>query len=167
MTSETSHSIKHRKTAKDVWYTPIDVAKKHISLITHKGLWFDPFRGLGAYYNNFDNEKDWCEITDGKDFFEYKGKPDVICSNPPYSIIDKVIKKSIELKPIIISYLLLHGALTTKRLEIFNNAGYGLVSIYITKVFSWYGMSEAYTFELGKPNIATITYDRKVHRHSP
>jgi len=56
--------------------------------------------------------------------------------------------------------------MTTRRMEIFNSAGYGLTSIYMTKVYDWYGMSEAYTFEKGKPNVATITYDRVVHRFS-
>ena len=164
MYCEISRSIKSRKVAKDTFYTPDEVAKKHISLVSCKGLWLDPFRGKGAYYNNFKEEKDWCEITDGVDFFDYAGKPDVIISNPPYSMIDKIIKKSIELQPTIISYLLLHGSMTTRRMEIFNSAGYGLTSIYMTKVYDWYGMSEAYTFEKGKPNVATITYDRIVHR---
>jgi 16S rRNA A1518/A1519 N6-dimethyltransferase RsmA/KsgA/DIM1 with predicted DNA glycosylase/AP lyase activity len=164
MTSLISHSIKHRKNAKDIFYTPELVAKTHISLIKQDGLWLDAFKGKGVYYDNFPYKKDWCEIIDGKDFFDYNICPDVIISNPPYSILDKVFKKSIELNPTIISYLLLHGSMTPRRIKMFNDAGYGLTSIYITKVFKWYGMTEAYTFEKGKPNIATITYDRIVHR---
>ena len=167
MTSKTSHAIKNRSVAKDVFYTPVDVAKKHISLIPREDddVWLDPFRGKGVYYDNFRAYfEEWCEITEGVDFFEYKGKVDVICSNPPYSLLDKVFEKSIELKPRIISYLLLHGAMTPRRMQMFNEAGYGLTSIYITKVYKWYGMAEAYTFEYGKQNVATITYDRVVHK---
>jgi len=167
MTSTISHSIKHRSVAKDVFYTPLDVATKHISLIPREDddVWLDPFRGKGVYYDNFRADfKDWCEIEDGKDFFSYEGTPSIICSNPPYSLLDKVFAKSIELKPRVISYLLLHGAMTPRRMEMFNEAGYGLTSIYITKVYKWYGMAEAYTFEMGKPNMAHITYDRVVHK---
>ena len=166
MTSKTSHAIKNRSVAKDVFYTPEAVAKRHISLISLAGsdTWLDPFRGKGIYYDNFPESKDWCEIEDGKDFFSYVGTPSIICSNPPYSLLDKVFEKSIELKPRIISYLLLHGAMTPRRMEMFNEAGYGLTSIYITKVYKWYGMAEAYTFEYGKPNVASITYDRVVHK---
>ena len=167
MTSTISHAIKHRTTAKDVFYTPSAVARHHISLIpaVEGEVWFDAFRGKGIYYNNFPRAaKDWCEITEDKDFFTYTGKVDVICTNPPYSLLDKIFVKSIELKPRVISYLLLHGAMTPKRMKLFNDAGYGLTGIYITKVFKWYGMAEAYTFEKDKPNLASITYDRIVHR---
>ena len=167
MTSKTSHAIKHRSVAKDVFYTPKAVALTHISLIskTDGDKWLDSFRGKGIYYDNFPTEsKDWCEITDDKDFFTYKGKVDIICSNPPYSLLDKVFEKSIELEPRVISYLLLHGSMTPRRMEMFNKAGYGLVSIYTTKVYKWYGMAEAYTFEKSKPNMASITYDRIVHK---
>ena len=167
MASKISHAIKHRSIAKDVFYTPKEVAEKHISLISLAGadVWLDPFRGKGIYYDNFPTEsKDWCEITDGKDFFSFEGKVEVICSNPPYSLLDKVFEKSIELQPRVISYLLLHGAMTPRRIEMFNKAGYGLTSIYITKVYNWYGMTEAYTFEKDKPNMASVTYDRVVHK---
>jgi hypothetical protein len=170
MSSSISHSIKHRTNAKDVFYTPSAVARQHISLIpvVDGEVWFDGFRGKSIYYDNFPCQtKDWCEIADSKDFFTYTGKVDVICTNPPYSLLDKVFVKSIELKPRVISYLLLHGAMTPKRMKLFNDAGYGLTSIYITKVFKWYGMAEAYTFEKDKPNVATITYDRIVHRPDP
>lgn len=167
MRSSTSRSIMHRPVAKDVFYTPAAVAKTHISLLPHSAadLWLDPFRGKGSYYDHFPSEnKDWAEIEEDRDFFAYEGKPDIICSNPPYSMIDRVLEASVALQPRIISYLLLHGALTPKRLEFLNAAGYGLTGIYITKVYSWYGMTEAYTFERGKENMAHVTYDRIVHR---
>jgi len=75
MTSSISHSIKHRTVAKDVFYTPEAVAKKHISLIHHTNdVWLDPFRGKGIYYDHFPTEsKQWCEIEDDQDFFTYQG----------------------------------------------------------------------------------------------
>jgi hypothetical protein len=171
MSSSVSHSIKHRTNAKDVFYTPKVVADTHIRLIPTNDaeVWFDPFRGNGAYYNQFPaaNAKDWCEIGEGKDFFAFTNKVDVICSNPPFSLLDRVLQKSIDLKPRVISYLLLHGAMTPKRMELLNNAGYGLVAIYTCKVFAWYGMAEAYVFERGKDNNSCrISYDRVVHRLS-
>jgi hypothetical protein len=127
-------------------------------------VWLDPFRGKGIYYDHFPTEnREWCEITEDRDFFTYEGSPDIICSNPPYSLLDQVFQKSIALEPRIISYLLLHGAMTPRRMEIFNDAGYGLISIHTTKVYKWYGMAETYTFQKGSPNVASITYDRIVH----
>lgn len=170
MFSSISRSIKQRTSPKDVFYTPTAVAVAHIAQIPSKegDLWLDPFRGRGVYYDHFTTDhKEWCEITDGRDFFEYEGTPDVICSNPPYSLLDRVLQKTIELKPRVISYLLLHGAISTCRLEMLNKAGYGLTRIHMTKVYHWYGIAEIYTFEKDAPNIAQITYDRIVHREKP
>jgi 16S rRNA A1518/A1519 N6-dimethyltransferase RsmA/KsgA/DIM1 with predicted DNA glycosylase/AP lyase activity len=169
-----SRKIKERKVAKDVFYTPEAVAKTHIEQVAKQCekeySWLDPFAGKKVYYNNFpvsgsdySKHNDWTEIDDGKDFFEYDKQVDVICSNPPYSIIDKIIEKSIDLEPKIISYLLLEGKLTPKRLEKLNSAGYGLTGIYICKVYEWYGMATAYTFTKDKPNQADVIYDRIVH----
>ena len=168
MSSKISHSIKHRTTAKDKFYTPQTVAKTHIQLINHKpdDIWLDPFYGGGVYYNNFPtHNKDYTEIRMNKDFFTYNNKVDIICSNPPYSIIDNVIKKCIELKPRVISLLLLYGAITPKRMELLKDNHYGLVSLYTCKVFSWYGFAEAYTFELHKSwDNVSVSFDRIVHR---
>jgi hypothetical protein len=169
MNSSVSHAIKHRKEAKDVFYTPESVAKTHIASIQEipGELWYDPFAGKKVYYNNFPSRiRNWAEITDGVDFFDFEIKPDIICSNPPYSIIDKVLAHSVALKPRIISYLLLEGKMTPKRMEYMNANGYSLTGIYQCKVYSWYGMAVAYTFtKMDTPtNEVKYIYDRIVHR---
>lgn len=171
MTSTISHNIKHRSTPKDVFYTPTAVAKRHIAIVnqfaTKDDLWLDAFKGQGVYYNNFPTEnKQSGEITEGVDFFQRTEHADILCSNPPYSCLDKVIQHSIELKPRIISYLLGHGAMTPRRMKMLNDAGYSLKHMYITKVFKWYGMSEAITFvkQDEVDNLCKVEYDRIVHR---
>jgi hypothetical protein len=163
-----SHSIKHRSKPNDVFYTPLKVAQTHINSIeTISGeIWFDPFAGAKVYYNNFPTnvKKAYCEITENKDFFLHNQHVDVICSNPPYSNFDDVLKKTIELNPRVFSYLILEGKLTPKRLEFINKSNYGLTNIYMCKVYKWYGMAVAYTFTKDKPNCATIIYDRIVHK---
>ena len=79
-------------------------------------VWYDPFKNSGSYYNQFpsDNKK-WSEILENKDFFDFNEEVDVIVSNPPYSMIDKVLEKSVSLKPMIISYLLGINNLTAKK----------------------------------------------------
>ena len=52
----------------------------------------------------------------------------------------------------------------TKRMELIKARGYGLTSIYTCKVFKWYGMAEAYTFEYGSDwEHCKIIFDRIVH----
>ena len=168
--SAISHSIKHREEAKDVFYTPLAVAKTQIESIDARpgDRWFDPFAGKHVYYDNFPTKKkDYTEISEGKDFFAYDKEVDIICSNPPYSIMDAVLKKSVELNPRVISYLLLEGKMTPKRIEFMNEHGYSMTGMYMCKVFKWYGMAVAYTFTKvkGKPtNEVKLIYDRIVHR---
>lgn len=164
MSSKVSHNIAKRKKANDVFITPLDLAKKHIDMIDHKpdDKWLDPCKNNGSYYNQLPTDnKDWCEVLDNKDFFTYDGDVDVIIQNPPYSIINDWIKKNIELKPRIISFLLGIGNLTTKRIETLEKAGYGLTKMKMLKVHSWYGMSVCVVFEKGKKSI--IDYDRTIY----
>ena len=163
--SKVSHSIKKRSTTNDIFITPLDLAKKHIDLINYNDndIWLDPCKNTGNYYNQFPTDKkDWCEILDGKDFFEYNKPVDIIIQNPPYSILDKWIKKNIELNPRIISMLIGVGNLTARRLEIFEKSDYGITKLKMLKVFTWYGMSCIVVFEKNKKSI--IEFDRKVYR---
>ena len=170
MISSQGHQIKKRQKANDVFITPVDLAKKHIKFVEDKitdfkkKIWYDPFKNSGNYYNNFNCEnKEWSEILDNKDFFDFEGNVDVICSNPPYSMIDNVLTKSISLKPKIISYLLGINNLTSRRIEYMEQAGYYMKKIHLCKVWKWYGMSCIVVWVRGEGN-GIIGYDRKVWR---
>ena len=165
MKSSTSHMIKHRQKPNDVFITPEDLAKYHISMIEAEpsDIWFDPFKNTGNYYNNFPEHKVWCEILSGRDFFEYEGNVDIICSNPPYSILDKVLQKSVDLKPRVISYLIGINNLTTRRIEMMENNGYKITKLHLCKVFEWYGMSAIVVWELTDKK-GLLSYDRIVWR---
>ena len=173
MDSKNSHKIKDRKKPNDVFITPQELAKKHIDIVSSfrtKGEWYDPFRNSGSYYEQFPTDnKVWSEILYGRDFFEHKEKTTIICSNPPYSCIDKVLEHSVSLNPYIISYLLGVNNITTKRIEFMEKNGYYIKNMFMTKVFKWYGMSFLITWVKGNnEDNATqkgiINYDRKVWR---
>ena len=168
---QVAHSIKHRATPKDVFYTPTDLVKLHLDLVKpyvqDGDVIYDPFFGKGAYHNAFpsaflSNTFQFSEIEMGKDFFEFDEEVQVIISNPPYSMIDKVLEKSVALNPHVISYLIGFHNLTTKRIEYMNQQGYGLEVLHLTKVMKWYGMSVVCIFVKGGPNC--ISFDRKVHK---
>lgn len=170
MSSNISHTIKKRVNPNDVFITPPRLAKKAIDMVdAFEGeVWLDPFKGTGNYYNQFpvdEDFKDYCEITEGIDFFDEEYDMDgtgVICSNPPYSCLDRVIAHSIKCKPRVINYLLGLGNLTARRIEMFNKAGYGLTKLHMCKVWKWYGMSVIVQFELGGEQM--MSYDREVWR---
>ena len=85
--------------ANDKIYTPLNISKAIINMFDLEGLVLDPFKGGGSFYDQFPDtvQKDWCEIDDEKDFFDYNNHVDWIVSNPPYSILDKVLKHSFEI----------------------------------------------------------------------
>ena len=162
-TSKISHSIKKRENPKDVFITPLKLAKSHIDMIEFKDdeIWYDPFKNTGNYYNQFPNDnKKWSEIIDGKDFFAFNEKVDIICSNPPYSMIDAVLKKSLTFNPRIISYLIGVNNLTPRRIEYMEKEGYFITKLHLLKVYEWYGMS--YIVEWEKDAKPIINYDRVV-----
>jgi hypothetical protein len=161
--AQVNHKIKSREVANDVFITPLDLAKTQIDLIDSNvsDVWYDPFKNSGSYYNQFPTEnKLWSEILEGKDFFEFNEHVDIICSNPPYSMIDNVLKKCIELQPRTISLLIGINNLTCKRIELMNKNNYGLTKIHFCKVYKWFGMSTIVQFEIGRENI--ISFDRVV-----
>ena len=87
------------KKPNDYILTPCEISKKIIDMFDIKGTILDPFKGEGSFYNQFpeDCAKDWCEIKEGRDFFEYNQRVDWIVSNPPYSILDEVLEHSFEI----------------------------------------------------------------------
>jgi hypothetical protein len=169
--SNINHGIKQRVVAKDVFYTPLPLVKTHLDYIKEYvadgDVIFDGFYGTGNYYNMFseiftNNTFDYTEITLGKDFFEYDKKADIICSNPPYSILQKVLEKSVALNPHTISYLIGVHNLTAKRIEYMNQNGYFLTKVKFLKVFKWFGMSAIVVFRKGGSNC--IEFDRCVYK---
>ena len=72
----------------DVVYTPIEVAADIVDWCKPFGPCLDPCAGDFAFYDALPSPKDWCEITRGRDFFDFQGVVDWIVGNPPYSIFD-------------------------------------------------------------------------------
>lgn len=159
--------IKRRERPNDIWYSPPEIVRQHISMIPseyHKVeyKWLDPFYGTGLYFNGYPHEnKDFTEIEMGKDFFEYQEPVDVICSNPPYSMLTRVFDHSISLRPRVISYLIGIMNLTPARIRKLNNAGYGLTYMKIYNVRYWFATTVVVVFEMGRPNI--IDYDTTMY----
>jgi hypothetical protein len=82
-------------TKNDTYYlhqTPNDLARDLINLLPLKpgDTILEPFKGEGAFYDNFpaDCHKDWCEITEGRDYKTHQGTADWVISNPPFRMED-------------------------------------------------------------------------------
>ena len=168
----TLNKIRNREVPNDVFYTPIELVKIHLKKVSPyvkpDDVIYDPFYGKGVYYNTFPeefkkNKFEFSEIELGKDFFNFNGKVDVIISNPPYSIMNKVLQKSVELQPHTISFLIGLLNLTPKRIEFMNKYGYYLSYMYMTKVYKWFGATVIVIFSKSK-NKNCMSFDRTIHR---
>lgn len=168
--SNKCNDIKNRKKANDVILTPPKLAINHIEYVkplTRKTyIWYDPFKNTGCYYNNYPVEekyKKWSEILLNKDFFEFNEKVDVIVTNPPFSIINKIFEKFWQLKPKIISLLIGVLNLTAKRIDDMKKHGYKLVQLKFCKVQEWFGAQYIVTFELNSKRRQVVDFDRSVY----
>lgn len=85
------------KNYSDVHYTNDAVAARIVSHFKPVGKCLEPFRGDGAFYKHLPEGTDWCEIEDGRDFFDCNNQYDWIVTNPPFSSLTQVFKHSFTL----------------------------------------------------------------------
>jgi len=147
--------VRSREVANDKFWTPKSLVKIHLEMVMPHvrpdDLILEPARGRGAYYDYFElafpaSRYDWCEIDEGRDFFEYVGTPSVVITNPPFSLLKRFIERMISLNPRVISLLLNAYGMTPCRIKRFNDAGYFLVGYHLTRVNRWFGCSVVVVF---------------------
>ncbi|MEO0486898.1 MAG: helix-turn-helix transcriptional regulator [Pseudomonadota bacterium] len=71
----------------DVVYTPQEMARRVVEHFAPKGTILEPCKGGGSFLDAFPEGSDakWCEISEGRDFFDWAKPVDWIISNPPWS----------------------------------------------------------------------------------
>lgn len=156
--------IKNRDKPNDVFLTPIPLAKLAIDMVDvdEADVWFDPFKNTGNFYDQFPTEnKVWTELLEGRDFFEFNDKVDVICSNPPFSILDEVFEHVIELNPRVITFVLGFMNLTPKRCHKMQVHGYEITKLHICNVKGWFMSTIVVCFERDKEGV--VTHDNKAY----
>lgn len=117
----------------DVVMTPDYLAREIVEYYKPTGKILEPCRGQGAFSNLMPG-CDWCEIAEGKDFFDYKESPDWIVTNPPWSLIRQFLTHSFAIDTKNIVYLCNFNAFVTKaRLRSIYDNGYGIKEVYCVK----------------------------------
>ena len=152
--------IKDRQSPNDVVYTPLSLAMKLIEMaeIQPGDRVLDCSRGGGIFFDNLPEcRKDWCEIIENKDFFDYNESVDIIIGNPPYSQWQDWLEKSAILSPRRICYVMGVLNLTPRRINYLKQHGYHLSKIHITTVNGWFGNTLLCIFD--KEGKDCITYD--------
>ena len=81
----------------DVVFTPDWLAKKICSMFPIDGKVLEPCKGEGAFLKYLPPDTDWCEIVDGKNYYDYNKQVDWIVTNPPYSDFNRFLEHSFAL----------------------------------------------------------------------
>jgi hypothetical protein len=153
---KTSRNLK--KNPNDKVYTPLLVALNMIEIcdIKEDMSVLDPSKGKGVFYNNLPKcKKDYCEIDEDKDFFNYNNKVDLIIGNPPYSLWNKWIEHTMKLTDKF-CYILGCFNFTPPRIKKIHDNGYGITYIKLLKIDWWFSPSYIVIFEKNKPSIIDV-----------
>jgi len=110
----------------DVVFTPDLLAKQICEMFPIRGKVLEPCKGEGAFLRYLPEGTEWCEIADGRNFYDYTQQVDWIVTNPPYSDFNRFLEHSFSLAENIV--LLLPLA------KLFKSMG------TIKKVLSWGGI---------------------------
>lgn len=120
-----------KSTASDLVMTPPHIAKLIVDKYQPKGFVLEPAKGTGNIFNELPEPKDWCEITEGRDFFDYHKKVDWIITNPPYSIYDAFLKHSFEVADNVVFLTPIAKAFKSMRVEKMVDEYGGLKEIFL------------------------------------
>jgi hypothetical protein len=116
---------------KDLVMTPPDLAIEIINHFKPTGVILDPCRGDGAFYNNLPPAtRDWCELNEGRDFFDYNQQVDWIITNPPWSKMATFLSHGMQIADNIVYLTTINHYTTKKRIREMNASGFAIKEIY-------------------------------------
>lgn len=90
------HDHPSTKKRGDKVFTPVWVARDMVEHFKPTGRVLEPCRGPGVFMEFLPDNTEWCEIDEGRDFFQWKKHVDWAVSNPPYSLTRKWFLHSYE-----------------------------------------------------------------------
>jgi hypothetical protein len=124
--------IPNTKVKNDVFYTPEPYCSLIVNHFKPKGKVLEPCCGSGNFLKYLPANTDWCEITKGRDFFDYNKKVDWIITNPPFSLFRKFLQHSMELSTSIVFFAVLNHFWLKARLRDITENGFGIKDIMLT-----------------------------------
>lgn len=114
----------------DVVMTPEYLAKKLVKHFKPRGKGLEPCKGSGNILKYL-KHADWCEITEGKDFFNYNEKVDYVFTNPPWSKIKDFLQHSMKISNNVYFLMTINHLWTKARLKLIKENNFGIKEILI------------------------------------
>ena len=111
--------------------TPAWLAADILEHFQVSGSFLDPSRGEGAFYDQVQSKtKDWCELSEGRDFMAYEGKVDWIVTNPPWSKMRDFLVKGMEVADNVVYLTTINHYTTKRRMRDIEQMGFGVKEIF-------------------------------------
>lgn len=127
--------MKHQPTkaqkGNDVVMTPEYIAKTLVDYFNPTGIVLEPCKGTGNILKYLPENSPWCELSEGKDFFDYNEKVDWIFSNPPWSKIRLFLIHSMTLADDICFLFTLNHLCTSAKIRDIKSAGFGIKELVL------------------------------------
>ncbi len=122
--------FKDAENKSDIVYTPDFIARQIVEHFKPSGRVLEPCKGDGAFLRYLPGAE-YCEITEGKDFFAWDRHVDWIIGNPPYSILTEWMQHSFSVARDIVYFVPLHKMMSVWRtVEVIAKNG-GFVEAYV------------------------------------
>lgn len=119
----------------DVVLTPPWCAADMVSHFRPAGKVLDPCKGPGVFLDYLPVGSPWCEITEGRDFFDWTEHVDWVVGNPPYSLTRKWFKHSYTIADHLLYLVPLRNVFS----------GYG----FVREIYDFGGIAEIRTYGTG------------------
>jgi len=113
----------------DLIMTPEPLARRIIDYFQPSGIVLEPCRGSGNFYNYMPPNSLWCEITEGKDFMQFRQQVDWIITNPPWSKMRQFLQHSMLLADNIVFLMTINHLWTRARIRDIYSNYFGIVEI--------------------------------------
>jgi hypothetical protein len=117
----------------DVVQTPLELAERIVNHFKPEGKILEPCAGEGNFLK-FMPTADWCEISKGRDFFDYKNKVDYILTNPPWSKIRLFLQHAMSIADNIVFLVTVNHLWTKARVRDIKEMGFGIKEICLVEM---------------------------------
>lgn len=134
----------------DVVQTPIHMAARIVEHFKPSGTILEPCRGEGNFLRQMPGAF-WCEIKEGRDFFDWNTPVDWIVTNPPWSKIRPFLQHSMELASDIVFLMTVNHVWTKARIRDIYSQGFAIKEICLVEMPPEFPQSG---FQLGAIHIA-------------
>jgi hypothetical protein len=113
--------------------TPLPLAKKLVEHFEPSDRILVPCCGLGNIHQYLDDAA-WCEITRGRDFFDWSEHVDWIITNPPWSKLRPFLKHALSVADHVVFLITINHLWTKARLRDLKTAAFGIREICLVKM---------------------------------